>query len=317
MQDSFFQKINSFSGNTSVVWLLVCLTEALMIKALIITNFKQFSGINDSFFSRFACLINIGFSLGSHIALFFLGNLGSDDILTGIKGKPRQMSLYYEITIGTLSVVSCFSLIAIGIKRFKAYQKDKELIQDVNVMITITENNDVRRSINLGEHNGIILSIPLPTLAMNEWDRAQSAPPFLPTLDRQPKQKFNNERYDNVLINNTVSIVDMTLDSQPKQKLNNIRYNKPVINTVVLASSIFLIAGSLLIYIVVFNVNESTSDYIKSVWFGWAGDIFSRTILPVWITAFYHTDFRTFIFNTWHDLWSNVCLHKNRVQPIL
>ena len=317
MQDSFFQKINSFSGNTSVVWLLVCLTEALMIKALIITNFKQFSGINDSFFSRFACLINIGFSLGSHIALFFLGNLGSDDILTGIKGKPRQMSLYYEITIGTLSVVSCFSLIAIGIKRFKAYQKDKELIQDVNVMITITENNDVRRSINLGEHNGIILSIPLPTLAMNEWNRAQSAPPFLPTLDRQPKQKFNNERYDNVLINNTVSIVDGTLDSQPKQKLNNIRYNKPVINTVVLASSIFLIAGSLLIYIVVFNVNESTSDYIKSVWFGWAGSIFFRTLLPIWIITFHHTDFRTFIFKTLHNMWSNVCLQNNRVQPIL
>ena len=189
-----------------------------MIKSLLLTNFKQFCGINDSFFSTFASLINIGFSLGSHIALFFLGNLGSDDILTGIKGKPRQMSLYYEITIGTLSVVSCFSLIAIGIKRFKAYQKDKELIQDVNVMIKITENNDVRRSINLGEHNGIILSIPLPTLAMNEWNRAQSAPPFLPTLNRQPKQKLNNE--NNVLINNTVSIVDGTLDSQTTQKLN-------------------------------------------------------------------------------------------------
>ena len=95
------------------------------------------------------------------------------------------------------------------------------------------------------------------------------------------------------------------------------RYNSPVVTTVVLVSITILISGSILAYIVVFNVNGSTSDYIKSVWFGWAGDIFSRTILPVWITAFYHTDFRTFIFNTWHDLWSNVCLHKNRVQPIL
>ena len=284
-----------------------------MIKALLLTKFKQFSGINDSFFSMFASLINIGFSLGSHIALFFLGNLGSDDILTGIKGKPRQMSLYYEITIGTLSVVSCFSLIAIGIKRFKAYQKDKELVQDVNVMIKITENKDVRRSINLEEHNSIILSLPLSTFEMHEWERPKSAPPFLPTLNRQPKQKLNNE--NNVLINNTVSIVDGTLDSQTTQKLNIIRYNKPIINTVVLATLIFLIAGALLIYIAVFNINESTSDYVQSVWFGWAGAIFFRTLLPVGIVTFHLKDFRTFISKTWHSLLLNVCLKNNSIQP--
>ena len=258
-----------------------------MIKALLLTNFKRFSGINDSFFSMFASFINIGFSLGSHIALFFLGILGSDDILTGIKGKPRQMSLYYEVTIGTLSAISCFSLIAICIKKFEAYQKDKKLVKDVNVMIKSTENKDVRRSINLVEHNGIILSIPLSTLAMNERERAKSTPPFLPTLDRQPKQKLNNQRY-----------------------------NKPVINTVVLAILTILIAGSILAYIVVFNANGSTLDYIKSVWFGWAGSIFFRTLLPVWIITFHHTDFRTFIFKTCHDLWSNVCLQNNRVRPI-
>ena len=257
-----------------------------MIKALLLTNFKRFSGINDSFFSMFASFINIGFSLGSHIALFFLGILGSDDILTGIKGKPRQISLYYEVTIGTLSAVSCFSLIAIGIKKFEAYRKDKKLVKEVNVMIKTTEIEDIRRSINLGEHTGIILSIPLSTLAMNEWECAKSAPPFLPTLNRQPKQKLNNERY-----------------------------NKPVINTVVLAAVTILIAGSILAYIVVFNVNESTSDYIKSVWFGWAASIFIRTLLPIWITTFHHTDFRTFIFKTLHDLWSNVCLQNNRVRP--
>ena len=298
---------------------MLSLTEALMIKSLLLTNFKQFSGINDSFFSMFASLINIGFSFGSHIALFFLGSLGPDDILTGIKRKPRKMSLYYEVTIGTLSVVSCFSLIAIGIKRFKAYQKDKKLVKDVNVMIKITEKKDIRRSINLGEYNDIILSIPLSTLSMNEWERAKSAPPILLTLDRKPKQKLDNERYNNVLINNTVSIVNGTLDSQRTQKLNIIRYNKPVINTVVLASLIFLIAGSLLIYIVVFNVNESTyhlSSIIKSVWFGWAGSIFFRTLLPIWIITFHHTDFRNFIFKTLQDLWSNVCLQNNRVLPI-
>ena len=207
MQDSFFQKINSFSGNTSVVWLLVCLTEALMIKALIITNFKQFSGINDSFFSRFACLINIGFSLGSHIALFFLGSLGSDEILTGIQGKPRQISPFYELTIGALSTFSCLSLMAIGFKTFEAYRKDKKLVKDVNVMINNTKDLDSRRNSfkkaltlksfttplkKFREDNSNILPFPVP--AINVEERPKSAPPDLPILDKQPKLKLINKR---------------------------------------------------------------------------------------------------------------------------
>ena len=259
----------------------MCLTEALMIKALLLTNFKKFSGINDSFFSMFAGLINIGFSLGSHIALFILGSLGSDEILTGLQ-KPRQISLFYKVLIGTVTVISCFSLMAIGIKKFEAYQKDKKLVKNVHVMI----NGDSRRSVNLGEHTSNILSLPVS--ALNGEERASSAPPVLSNLDRQPKQRLINKRY-----------------------------NSPIVTTLVLASFTILIAGSILAYIAVFNVNESTSDFIKSVWFGWAGSIFSRTLLPIWIIAFYHTDFRTFIIDTWHDLWLNVWLQNNRVQPIV
>ena len=264
----------------------MCLTESLMIKALLLTNFKQFSGINDSFFSMFAGLINLGFSLGSHIALFILGSLGSDEILTGLRGKPRQISLFYKVTIGTLTAISCFSLMAIGIKKIQAYRKDKKLVKGVNVMINNTDSRDSKFKIvtvNLGEHNSNAFSIPVP--AINGEERPKSAPPIL--------------------------------DKQPKLKLINKRYNSPVASTVILASFTILIAGSILAFIVVFNVNGSTSDYIKIIWFGWAGSIFVRTFLPIWYIAFYHTDFRTFIFNTWHDLWLNVCLQKNRVQPSL
>ena len=267
----------------------MCLTESLMIKALLLTNFKQFSGINDSFFSMFAGLINLGFSLVSHIALFILGSLGSDEILTGLRGKPRQISLFYKVTIGTLTAISCFSLMAIGIKKIEACRKDKKLVKEVNVMINNTDSWDSKFKIvtvNLGEHNSNALFIPIP--AINGEERPKSAPPVL-----------------------------LPLDKKPKLKLINKRYNSPVASTVILASFTILIAGSILAFIVVFNVNGSTSDYIKSVWFGWAGSIFVRAFLPIWYITFYHTDFRTFIFITWHDLWLNVCLQKNRVQPIL
>ena len=198
--------MNSFLGNTCLVWNLMCLTEALMIKALLLTNFKQFSGINDSFFSMFAGLINVGFSLGSHIALFFLGSLGSDEILTGLRGKPRQISLFYKVHIGTITAISCLSLMAILIKKFEAHWKDKKLVKDVNVMISSTDGRDSRRSVNFGEDKINILSIPIHAingeeraksaqgLAKSAMERAKSAPPGMRTLDRQPKQRLINKR---------------------------------------------------------------------------------------------------------------------------
>ena len=184
----------------------MCLTEALMIKALLLTNFKQFSGINDSFFSMFAGLINLGFSLGSHIALFILGSLGSDEILTGLRGKPRQISLFYEILIGTLIAISCLSLMAILIKKIEVYWKDKKLVKDVNVMISSTDDRESRRSVNFGEDKIDILSIPIPAIngeeraksalgrAKSAMERAKSAPPGMRTLDRQPKERLINKR---------------------------------------------------------------------------------------------------------------------------
>ena len=280
--------MNFFVGNTCLVWSLMCLTEALMIRALLLTNFKQFNGINDDFFSIFAGLINIGSSLGSHIALFILGSLGSDEILTGLRGKPRQMSLFYKVTIGTLTAISCFSIMVIGIKKIEAYWKDKNLVEEVNVMINNTDSRDSKLKIvtvNLGEHNSNIFSIPVPAISREE--RAKSAPPDLRPLDRPQKLKPINKRY-----------------------------NSPVTSIMVLASFTILIAGNIFAWIVVpDHENGSTSNYIKGFWIGSAGAIFVRVFLPIWYITFYHTDFRNFIFNTWRDLWLNVCLQKNRVQP--
>ena len=166
-------------------------------------------------------------------------------------------------------------------------------------MISSTDSRDSRRSVNFGEDKINILSIPIPAIngeeraksaqgrAKSAMERAKSAPPGMRTLDRQPKQRLINKRY-----------------------------NSPVVTTLVLASFTILIVGNIFAFIVVVdNVYGSTSYYIKGFWFGSAGSIFVRAFLPIWYITFYHTDFRTFIFKTWRDLWLNVCLQKNRVQP--
>ena len=60
-------------GNACTTWVLLCLTEAQVIRAIMITSYKNFTVINDMFLSLFIFLVNSGFSMGSHIGLFILG----------------------------------------------------------------------------------------------------------------------------------------------------------------------------------------------------------------------------------------------------
>ena len=67
--------------------------------------------------------------------MFYLGSLGSDELLTGVLGTPRRISLFYEITIGALGVISTVSLVTCATKKFEAYWKEKKLVNNINIMI--------------------------------------------------------------------------------------------------------------------------------------------------------------------------------------
>jgi hypothetical protein len=129
-------------------------------------------------------------------------------------------------------------------------------------------------------------------------------------------KKYQAQQSDKNLVKN-IKIMLINDGVEPNEQFNTQKYNKPIMDTVMIITWTFLGFGSVLTYIVFFNVNDSTSDYVKSFWFKWAGNIFFRTILPILIIIFYHKDFQRFILKTCHDMWSNVCLQNNRIQPIL
>ena len=106
-----------------------------MIKSLLMTKFKYFGNINDGFFSRFFFFWNILFNFGSILYLLLPGIVRSDGVLTGIKGTPHRISISGLIVIGTLSAVSCLSAITIAVKKYQAYQSDKNLVKNINIMI--------------------------------------------------------------------------------------------------------------------------------------------------------------------------------------
>ena len=60
-------------GNGCITWVLLCLTEALVVRAVMITSYKHVTGVDDKFMGTFIFLVNKGFSFGSHIGLCILG----------------------------------------------------------------------------------------------------------------------------------------------------------------------------------------------------------------------------------------------------
>ena len=118
---------------------MLCLTEALVTRAVSIKSFKHVYSINDKFFNNFIFLVNIGFSFVSNLTLYSLGNHGlgtSDELLTGrIQKDVGTTSFFYEITFGINFVICCVSSITIAIQKYIAYKNDKDLVKNINIMI--------------------------------------------------------------------------------------------------------------------------------------------------------------------------------------
>ena len=92
--------------NSTLIWCLLCQSEAVLIRAILLSNYKYICCIDDKFFSSLLFMLNFGFSFGSHFGLFFLGSLGSDKLLTGVQRKMRPTSLFYVFTIGAIFVIT-------------------------------------------------------------------------------------------------------------------------------------------------------------------------------------------------------------------
>ena len=135
-----------------------------MIKSFLMTKFKYFGNINDGFFSRFFFFGNILFNFGFILYSLLSGIIRSDGVLTGIKGTPHRMSISHLIVIGTLSAVSCLSATTIAVKKYQAYQSDKNLVKNINIMI-INDGGEPKEHFNTQKYNKPIMD----TVMMTTW----------------------------------------------------------------------------------------------------------------------------------------------------
>ena len=132
----FVADFNLFTQNSAIIWVILCQTEGFLTKALFVTSYKHINGINDKFFSNFLFLVNIGFSFGSHILLIFFGCLSDDGLMTGVENPNNvPISIFYFITIGVSSIIFVGSLLIIAVNKVLAFQKDKNLVKEINITL--------------------------------------------------------------------------------------------------------------------------------------------------------------------------------------
>ena len=71
----------------TLVWLVLCFTECIALKALLTLKWNKVSAMDEEFWGIFLWIFNASFSIGSHIARYFIGHFLRSprvQILTGI-----------------------------------------------------------------------------------------------------------------------------------------------------------------------------------------------------------------------------------------
>ena len=148
-----------FTQNSAIIWAILCQTEVFLTRALFVTNFKGIIGINDKFFSNFFFLFNGGFSFGSHIFIFFFGCIGEDELMIGVENPINvPISTFYVITIGVASIIFVGSLLIIAVNKFLAFQKDKNLVEEINITLDNDYGEQPIIQLNTSKYNKPIIN---------------------------------------------------------------------------------------------------------------------------------------------------------------
>ena len=125
---------STFCKNISILWILNCLTEVFLVKALMLYKFSYMAGIDDTFMSRFLLLENLGFLFISQASRFYLGSMYESiefQILSGImlKEEPIFWSIYGTIML----LIFGFAYGFITAKRLTEKFKENKLQKSLRV----------------------------------------------------------------------------------------------------------------------------------------------------------------------------------------
>ena len=130
---------STFCKNFSLFWIMNCLTEVFIVKALNLNKFSYMAGIDDTFMSRFLLLENLGFLFLSQSSRFYLGSMYESiefQVLSGIMVKENPIFWTIYMTV----MLFIFGLAYGSITTKKLMEKFKEYKLQKKSKVNIQEN---------------------------------------------------------------------------------------------------------------------------------------------------------------------------------
>ena len=122
-------------GSVVPIWVTLCLTEAIAIKAAMATKFKYIGGIDDHFFGHFLFVANLGFATVSAFGMYHLCSLQVDVMIFSgewIETEPF-VQIFWPVFVSVTFLVTCISGIVLNIKKNVEKKKDQRILDSICV----------------------------------------------------------------------------------------------------------------------------------------------------------------------------------------
>ena len=141
------------------IWCILCITEAVAIKAAMATKFKYIGGINDDFFGDFLFTANLGFVTVSTFGMYFLCTLQLDImIFTGEwVGTENAIQIFWPVFLLMTFVITGISGTVLIIKKNVEKKKDQRILN--NICVNLDKNCYTIQKINNNKFNKPIVNI--------------------------------------------------------------------------------------------------------------------------------------------------------------
>ena len=139
--------------NIAGIWCLLCMTEAIAIKAAMATKFKYIGGINDYFFGHFLFVANLGFAMGSAFGMYDLCSLQFDVMVFTSEWIETEAvtKIFWPVFLLVTFFVTGISGIVLTIKKNVEKRKDQRILN--NICVNLDKKCNTIQKINNNKYN--------------------------------------------------------------------------------------------------------------------------------------------------------------------
>ena len=125
--------------NIAGIWCILCMTEAIAIKAAMATKFKYIGGINDYFFGHFLFVANLGFAMGSAFGMYDLCSLQFDVMVFTSEWIETEAvtKIFWPVFLLVTFFVTGISGIILTIKKNVEKRKDQRILKNICVNLNM------------------------------------------------------------------------------------------------------------------------------------------------------------------------------------